>query len=155
VITGRPEWGPALTLEAQDRVISVGFVPKADLATLYAKALAVICTSELEGFGLPVLEAMAFGTPVIAFARGAIAEVVGSAGLLIKQGNAEALAGAMRRVIFDQPLRSELSRSGLARVDDFSWQECAKRTADVYEWVFAGLRARSSDTDVKKGVFPK
>jgi glycosyltransferase involved in cell wall biosynthesis len=142
VITGRPDWGPNLALEKHDRAIFVGFVPRDDLAALYAKALAVICTSELEGFGLPVLEGMAFGTPVIAFARGAVAEIVGSAGLLVDHGNAEAIGDAMRRMVVDKSLRSELGQLGLARVHDFSWKECAERTVEVYERAFASHRAQ-------------
>jgi glycosyltransferase involved in cell wall biosynthesis len=141
VITGRPDWGPTLALQKDDEAVFVGFVPKEDLATLYAKAIATICTSELEGFGLPVLEAMSLGTPVIAFSGGAVAEIVGSAGMLVNQGNVEEFAEAMKCLIVDQSLRVKLGKLGLARANSFSWDDCAKKTMEVYDWVLGSTRA--------------
>jgi glycosyltransferase involved in cell wall biosynthesis len=113
----------------------LGFVPAEELYTLYSKAIALVCSSELEGFGLPVLEAMGAGTPVIAVQRGSLKEVVGGAGVMVEHGDSGALAEAMWNVIGSDRFREELRQRGRERVEDFSWQDCARETFEVYETV--------------------
>jgi len=88
--------------------------------------------SLFEGFGLPVLEAMACGTPVIASSRSALPELVADAGLLVDPENVEVLSQAMARIMSDPDLRQELGRRGVERSRQFSWAETARRTLKVY-----------------------
>jgi glycosyltransferase involved in cell wall biosynthesis len=92
----------------------------------------LVYPSLFEGFGLPVLEAMACGTPVIASSRSALPELVGDAGLLVDPVNVQALSQAMGRVLTDPDLRQELGRRGMEQSRRFSWGETARRTLAVY-----------------------
>jgi glycosyltransferase involved in cell wall biosynthesis len=115
----------------------LGFVPDATLAALYRLATVFVFPSLYEGFGLPPLEAMASGTPVITSNVSSLPEVVGDAALLIDPMNASAIADAMARVLSDEPLRAELVRRGLERVKAFSWERSVRRTREVYAEVLA------------------
>ncbi len=109
----------------ETRVVMTGYVANQDLAPLYSGAQAFVFPSLAEGFGLPPLEAMQCGVPVICSNRTSLPEVMGDAGLLIDPEDEDALCDAMQRVL-DQPvLREELARRGLARAAQFSWQQCA------------------------------
>jgi glycosyltransferase involved in cell wall biosynthesis len=110
------------------RVELTGHVPGHELAALYRGAAVLVFPSLYEGFGLPVLEAMASGTPVVATASSSIPEVAGDAAILAEP-NPQALAAAIERAI---ARRSALSAAGLERAKRFSWSETARRTADVY-----------------------
>ncbi len=126
--------GDMLELIAGDGEVRVlGHVPAGELATLYARAVALVCSSELEGFGLPVLEAMSAGTPVIASRGGALPEVIGTGGVLVSGNDAEELAGALHRIVNDGELRARLRAQGLSRVEQFSWQNCAQATLTAYQ----------------------
>jgi len=103
-----------------------GYVDKGELADLYRGAAALLLPSRYEGFGLPVLEAMACGTPVVASADDALREVAGDAAVYSGDGD---LAGAVREAL---ARRDELRAAGLARAGLFTWRETAARTADVY-----------------------
>jgi glycosyltransferase involved in cell wall biosynthesis len=118
-----------------DLLQPLGFVPAEELCTLYSKAIALVCSSELEGFGLPVLEAMGAGTPVIAVQRGALNEVVGGAGVMVEHGDSGALAEAMWSMIGRDDFREHLRQRGRERAEAFSWDDCAKATFQVYETV--------------------
>ena len=111
----------------------LGYVPEADLAALMNGALAFVYPSLYEGFGLPPLEAMACGTPVITSNRSSLPEVVGDAALLVDPERTRDLADAMGRVVDDAPLREELRERGLKRAQEFSWERTARLTAQVYE----------------------
>jgi glycosyltransferase involved in cell wall biosynthesis len=113
-----------------DLVDVVGYVD--DLPALYRGADALMVTSRREGFGLPALEAMASGTPVVAFANSAIPEVVGDGGRLVPDGDLAALVRALAVVIDDEMVRRSLVRRGLARATKFSWRRSAEAHADVY-----------------------
>jgi glycosyltransferase involved in cell wall biosynthesis len=108
-----------------------GYVEKDELARLYRGAAALVLPSRFEGFGLPVLEAMACGTPVVAAKEPALEEVGGDAALYAGPGE---LADALSRAIGD---RARLSAAGLERAQLFSWRETARRTADVYREVLS------------------
>jgi glycosyltransferase involved in cell wall biosynthesis len=111
----------------------LGHVPDADLPLLVNGAVAFVYPSLYEGFGLPPLEAMACGTPVITSNRSSLPEVVGDAALVVDPYDRGALADAMARVVSDATLRDDLRARGLARAQRYSWDETARRTIAVYE----------------------
>jgi glycosyltransferase involved in cell wall biosynthesis len=112
----------------------LGHVPQVELARLYRGAACLVFPSRYEGFGLPLLEAMASGTPVVATAAGALPEVAGGAAILVEPGNPVALAGGIERAIADH---ERLRAAGLARAGAYSWAETARRTLEVYRELLA------------------
>src|SRR5438034_361048 len=119
----------------RDRVIVTGFVDEPTLAALYAGAECLLHAALLEGFGLTALEALAAGTPVVGYAGGAVAEVVGDAGLLVGSGDESALANALARFLADDALRASLRGRARARSSAFSWDRAADETLSVYRKV--------------------
>lgn len=115
----------------------LGFVPDATLAVLYRLAKVFVFPSLYEGFGLPPLEAMAAGVPVVTSNVSSLPEVVGDAALLIDPLDASAIADAMARVLRDPALNADLVRRGLERVKAFSWERSVARTRQVYTDVLA------------------
>lgn len=111
----------------------LGPVPEADKAGLYSAATVLAFLSEYEGFGLPPLEAMACGTPVLASNRSSIPEIVGQAGVLVDPFDEEAVAAALGRLLVDADWREELRERGLARASEFSWERTARETLRAYE----------------------
>ncbi len=116
----------------KDRVRLIGFVAEEDLAVLYSNALAFVFPSLYEGFGLPPLEAMRCGTPVIVTNRSSLPEVVGKAGVLIDPEDGAALSEAMRKMYADSEYRERLSRRSLEQAAQFSWERNAAETAAAY-----------------------
>lgn len=114
-------------------VVHLDYVPPGQLATLYQRADAFVFPSIYEGFGFPVLEAMANGAPVIAARSSSLPEVAGDAALFFEPADASALTSQIERVIADERLRSELIERGLARAAQFRWEETAARTMDVFK----------------------
>jgi glycosyltransferase involved in cell wall biosynthesis len=102
------------------------------LGHLYREAVAFIYPSLYEGFGIPPLEAMGFGCPVLCGKTSSIPEVVGDAGLYFDPNRVEAIADAMERVALSAELRLDLVARGNERVRQFSWERCAAETLDVY-----------------------
>jgi len=126
-VAGARGWGG---VEAHgDRVSWLGEVDDAELARLYRGALCLAYPSLYEGFGIPVLEAMACGAPVVTSAEGATAEVDGGAAVLVDPLDTGAIAAGIERAI---ACRAELRPRGLARARAFSWDDAARRTLDVY-----------------------
>jgi glycosyltransferase involved in cell wall biosynthesis len=115
-----------------ERVRFAGFVADRELPALMRGAVALVHPSVDEGFGLPPLEAMAAGTPVIAACAGSIPEIVGEAALLVVPGDIGAWADAVTRVRDDPDLRARLSAAGRARAADFTWHRTAERTLAVH-----------------------
>ncbi len=145
VLAGQKGWlyddvfAEASRMGLDDRVVATGYVPSADLPALLSGALAFVFPSLYEGFGLPVLEAMACGTPVVCSNASSLPEVAGDAALLVDPKDTDALAGALRRIVTDEGLRRMLVERGLERVQQFSWRRCAQETLEVLEDVGGGL----------------
>jgi glycosyltransferase involved in cell wall biosynthesis len=111
----------------------VGYVPDhKDLARFYGAADAFVFPSLYEGFGLPVVEAMTCGCPVITSDRSSLPEVAGDAAEYVNPDDPGAIAEAMRRVLGDTDRRAGMCDRGLAQAKRFHWQECAQTTLDVY-----------------------
>jgi alpha-1,3-rhamnosyl/mannosyltransferase len=131
VVVG-PEKEPALARELRSRGADVrGWVDKAELAELYRRASALVLPSCFEGFGVPVLEALASGTPVVLSDDAALREVAGDAGVYAERGD---FGAALRRALAE---RARWSAVGLERAKAFSWADSARRTAEVYRSVLA------------------
>ena len=121
----------------QNRIRFIGPVAEADLPALYAGATLFVFPSEYEGFGLPPLEAMASGVPVIGSNSSSLPEVIADAGLLVPPDDVPGWQAAIERVLADGEMRSEMHRRSLARAQQFSWERTAQLTAAVYESVLA------------------
>ncbi len=127
---------PLLQQQAQelgigDRLVFLDYLPLAEVPRLINQALALVFPSLWEGFGFPVLEAMACGTPVITSNLSSLPEVVGEAGILIDPYNLDELAAAMDEVARDVGLRSQLRQLGLSRASQFSWEKTGEATREV------------------------
>ena len=118
--------------EHRSRLLFTGYVADEDLPALYSGALAFVFPSLYEGFGLPALEAMACGTPVITSNTTSLPEVAGDAALLIDPTDLDQLCAAISTIVADHSLREELRRKGLMRAAEFSWKRNAELTAKVY-----------------------
>lgn len=128
VIAGDPGWRSKRLRGrfAQEKDLTMaGFVDRVRLRELYRDALCLVYPSRHEGFGLPPLEAMACGTPVISSDGGALPEVVGDAALVFPAGDRPELLGALLRIVADQGLREDLRQRGLQRAAQFSWDRSA------------------------------
>ena len=122
-------------LDLESSFVAIGHVSDEDLAVLYNGATLLVYPSFYEGFGLPVLEAMACGTPVITSNTSCLPEVAGNAAITVDPYDVEALAGAMHRVLADADLQQDLRRRGLERAAGFTWERTAQETVQVYREV--------------------
>ena len=116
----------------RSRILLTGFVPDQDLAALYAGATVFVYPSLYEGFGLPVLEAMQCGTPVITSRTSSMPEVAGDAAVLVDPMDEDALAQVLLNVMSQPELCAELKRRSLAQAARFSWRRCAADTLKIY-----------------------
>lgn len=150
VLTGGMPWDPngrdmvaealeAVPADVRSRIAVTGYVSEYDEAALLAGAELLAFPSMYEGFGLPVLEAMACGTPVLTSDVGALPELVEGAALLVEPNDRDAIAAGIESLVRDSALRERLRAAGLARARAFRWDKTAERTADV-------LRAAASAT---------
>jgi len=115
----------------------LGFLPDETLSAVYRLASVFVFPSLYEGFGLPPLEAMACGTPVVTSNVSSLPEVTGDAALLVDPTDASAIAAAITRVVTEPALREELRARGLARARQFSWERSVKEIRDIYVQVAA------------------
>ncbi|MBK3446134.1 glycosyltransferase family 4 protein [Pseudomonas lactis] len=138
VLAGAPGWdnknlhSRIEQLKQSDGLKHLSFVPGSDLPELYAGATTLAYPSHYEGFGLPVLEAMSCGVPVICTADTSMSEITGEHALHIQAGNTEQLTEQMRLILEDTSLRMSLSSAALTRAKNFSWEKCARETQDIY-----------------------
>ncbi len=119
----------------EDRVVFTGYVPEGDLPVLMSGARLFVFPSLYEGFGLPVLEAMACGVPVACSNVSSLPEVAGDAAVLVDPLDVEGMAVAIERVLGDEDLRGELIERGFEQAKKFSWEKCARETLKVLEMV--------------------
>ena len=147
VLVGKKAWLYGGTLRAieeggvGDAVVLTGYVSEGDLPALYSGALCFAYPSYFEGFGLPPLEAMSCGAPVLTGNLTSLPEVVGDAGLTVDPFDEEALAAALARLIDDDALRADLRARGLERARRFDWRETARMTLQVYRRVEGRMKA--------------
>lgn len=139
VIAGKKGWlsdaieQKAAALGIAERVRFIGYVPDQDVPPLLSGALGFVFPSLYEGFGMPVLEAMACGAPVITANTSSLPEVAGDAALLVDPHDTHAIANAMRRLLAEPELRAELAERGKTRAAQFTWDACAAATLKVLE----------------------
>jgi glycosyltransferase involved in cell wall biosynthesis len=139
VLVGKKDWGSGniqthlKSLDLKDSVILAGYVPSADLPVFYNAAEAFIYPSIFEGFGLPVIEAMACGTPVLTSYGSSLQEVAGDAALLVDPMSEESITEGLGKLLGDSSLRLGLGRAGLLRSATFSFEKTAEQTIGVYE----------------------
>lgn len=139
VLVGQPGWGGLDPLELAARhglpagaVRVLGKLPDVELAAVLHGAAVLAAPSHAEGFGLPVLEAMAAGIPVVHSDAPALAEVAGGAGVMVPRGDADALSGALREVLGEAELRARLAADGVRRAAAFSWRASAEAVWDLH-----------------------
>jgi glycosyltransferase involved in cell wall biosynthesis len=123
-------------------VILTGYVADEDLPALYRAARAFVYPSLFEGFGLPPLEAMACGTPVVTSDVSSLPEITGDAALLIDPNDERALANALIEIVNDERLRAELREKGIAQAKKFTWRDAAEKTLRLYQEAYGILHMR-------------
>ena len=149
VLVGKQAWLYDETIRAiesagiEDSVILTGYVPAADLPALYTGATCFVYPSYFEGFGLPPLEAMRCGTPVITGNTTSLPEVVGDAALTVDPFSVEALESGIKKLLINPDLRATLRVKGLAQAEKFNWQDTARETLAVYQRAYQ-LKERAS-----------
>ncbi len=126
----------AENLGVKNSLIFTGFIPEKYLKTIYSEAETLLLISFYEGFGIPILEAMECGIPVITSNISSIPEVAGKAALLVDPNNIQEIAGAMNDIVSSKTLRKQLIESGLKRVKQFSWERTARQTLKVYNEIY-------------------
>ena len=150
VLAGKETWFSARIREEisraglGERIAVTGFVSEDELAALYNAADLFVCPSFYEGFGLPVIEAMACGRPVVCSHRASLPEVADAAAILVDPQSTGEIARAMRAVLLDSELRQRMERHSLQRASQFSWRETARKTLEVYYAVAEGRRQHAA-----------
>jgi glycosyltransferase involved in cell wall biosynthesis len=151
VIGGKRQWQTSeidatfQRLELENRVHFSGYIADADLPALYSAADAFVFPSLYEGFGLPPLEAMACGTPVITSNAASLPEIVGDAALTVDPYDVAGLAAAIERVLTDATLRADLRQRGIQRAALFTWERAAHQTLAAYEQVLGVAAGAATD----------
>jgi glycosyltransferase involved in cell wall biosynthesis len=158
VLAGGDGWGAAQVRDAvarsgaASRILRPGYLPDPAVPALFRRAAAVAYPSLVEGFGLPVLEAMACGAPVVTTTGSATEEVAGDAALLVAPGDAPALARALRAVLDDPPVAARLRAAGPARAAPFTWEASAAVHVAAYEAATATTGTAGRATGSKSGA---
>jgi len=141
VLAGAPAWKSESTFEKiakspfKNDIIVTGRLPFEDVSVLYKNSLISIYPSLYEGFGIPILEAMASGVPVVSANNSSLPEVGGDAALYFETENSDDLARCIKKIISDDNLRNELIQKGIERAKNFSWEKCARETLDkMLKW---------------------
>jgi glycosyltransferase involved in cell wall biosynthesis len=124
-----------MTQTLGSKVQITGYLPREDLVSLYAGAALFVYPSLYEGFGMPLLEAMASGVPIVAARTSSIPEVIGNAGILVDPLNISEMGEAVRRVLTDRSVSSSLREKGMARAREFTWDRAARETLRIYQEV--------------------
>jgi glycosyltransferase involved in cell wall biosynthesis len=143
VISGGKGWGGVeiekliRAYELNDSVNLLGYVTDQQLAILYSNARFLAMPSLYEGFGLPLLEAMQYGTPVLTSHSGSMSEVAADGGVLIDPYSVESISAGIQRMLVEDDLIKDLSIKALRRAQDFSWDKCAAETMTVFEEALA------------------
>jgi glycosyltransferase involved in cell wall biosynthesis len=146
VVAGREGWGGGAVRRRvrarglANEILFLGFVPREDLAPLYSMAELFVFPSLYEGFGLPLLEAMACGLPVVCSQRGALPEVAGDAAVLVDPDHPAEIARAISEVVASPGLKQSLVQRGLRRAQSFTWRKTAEATEKFYRQIAAALR---------------
>ena len=120
------------SLGLQQRIVRPGFVPQQDLSSFYSAADCLLFPTRHEGFGLPILEAMACGCPVVTSDNSSLREVAGDAALFADCNDVEGIAAAARTLVEDSKVHDLHVERGFDRVRLFSWDSCARKTLEVY-----------------------
>ena len=134
VLCGKSGWRGSEILDRarrspfSQRIRHLGYIPAEDMPALYSAATVTAFISLYEGFGLPALESMACGSPVVAADRSALPEICADSALLVDPFDTAEIAGGIRRLLHDQGLRQSLTESGKKRARLFTWQRCARET---------------------------
>jgi alpha-1,3-rhamnosyl/mannosyltransferase len=128
-------------LELRDAVRRPGIVPEDDLPGLYAGASVFLYPTLYEGFGLPVVEAMASGVPVLTSATSALQEIAGGYAYVVDPMDVDAIAKGIRALALDEALRANFAELGRKRALDFSWDKAAERTLEVYAAVLGDSKS--------------
>jgi glycosyltransferase involved in cell wall biosynthesis len=144
VVAGQRGWLAGASGEVDREVRHLGYVPDDDLPALYTLAEAFLFPSWLEGFGLPPLEALACGTPVISSNRPAMTEMLGDAVLFADPSDPRAWSCSIQLLITDAALRDRLVARGITRASSFSWDRAARETLDVYAAALTHRRHRGA-----------
>lgn len=137
VIVGKNGWGyreifaKVKELQLEDKIIFLDYVADEDLPSLYNSAACFIYPSLYEGFGLPVLEAMVCGCPVVTSNTSSLPEVADGAAILVNPNDANEIAGALNKLLINEPLRQELKKQGLERAKNFSWEKTAQEILKI------------------------
>ena len=149
ILVGWQGWGDKKWMqlidnqELQQRIFFSGYVDEETLACFYTGASAFVFPSLYEGFGLPILESMACGCPVICSNAASMPEVDGKPAFLINPTDAEALAHALDVVLTDSTLRQSMGQQGIYRTKQFSWKETAMKTLEIFAQVASQESGRS------------
>ncbi len=144
----------ARTLGIWESVVQLGALDDKLMPAIYRSADVLLFPSLNEGFGFPVLEAMASGLPVVASNRGALPEVLGDAGILVAPDDYEAMAKSVVAIFNNPSLRSDLSKSGTKRASLFTWEKTARKTLEIYNRLYAQNKNCSRDKVGESG-YPK
>lgn len=154
VLVGRKGWKYKELFEnVEDKVIFTGFVPDEDLSALYSGALFFCYISFYEGFGLPVLEAMACGTPVIYGDNSSMPEIAGDAGIAVEVTDIDDIHNKMKTLYFDKELCQDLSRKSLKRAEEFSWDRCSRETLDLYLDILNNNAVKSKKDNFQEDIY--